>query len=121
MVRRADRGTPEPNGLDSLLDPLATLIASATGSRLILAVRVTPRANRDTLRLKDGQLRAYLRAAPVDGAANAALLALLADRLDVPRRAITIIFGDTARLKRIAIEGLTAGELRQRLSAALSG
>jgi uncharacterized protein len=84
---------------------------------LTLVVRVTPRAKHDVIKLQDGQLRVWLRAAPVDGAANAALIALLAERLNLPRRAITIIHGETARLKRLAIEGLSADGLRQRLTA----
>lgn len=84
---------------------------------LTLVARVTPRAKRDAISLQDGQLRVWLRAAPVDGAANAALIALLAERLDLPRRAITIVHGETARLKRLAIEGLTTDELRQRVAA----
>jgi hypothetical protein len=62
-----------------------------------------------------GQLRAWLRAAPVDGAANAALIALLADRLNLPRRDIAILRGVTARQKQVAIAGQTSETLRQRL------
>jgi uncharacterized protein YggU (UPF0235/DUF167 family) len=46
-----------------------------------------------------------LAAAPVDGAANAALVALVAKRFGVPRRAVTLIAGDTARVKRLHIAG----------------
>ncbi len=83
--------------------------------RVILSIRVTPRARREALTLAEGQLRAWVRAAPVDGAANDALIALLADRLNVPRRDIAILRGETARRKQIAIAGLSAETLRQRL------
>jgi hypothetical protein len=48
---------------------------------------------------------ARLTAPPVEGAANAALVALVAKRFDVAKRAVTLISGDTARLKRLAIGG----------------
>ncbi len=87
----------------------------AAPGRVIITIRVTPRARREALTVVDGQLRAWLRAAPVDGAANAALIALLADRLSLPRRDITILRGESARLKQIAIAGQTDETLRQRL------
>lgn len=83
--------------------------------RALLIIRVTPRARREALSVEAGQLRAWLRAAPVDGAANAALIALLADRLRLPRRDISIVRGETARIKHIAIAGQTSDTLRQRL------
>ncbi len=86
--------------------------------RVILPIRVTPRASRDALTVVDGQLRARLRAAPVDGAANEALIALLADRLHVRRSDITILRGATAREKQIAIAGQSGATLRPRLDPA---
>ncbi|HEX8034352.1 MAG TPA: DUF167 domain-containing protein [Ktedonobacterales bacterium] len=84
---------------------------------LTLAVRVTPRASRDTLTLEDdGGLRARLTAPPVEGAANEALISLLAERLRLPKRAITIVRGAASRDKHIAIAGITADELRARLT-----
>jgi hypothetical protein len=81
----------------------------------ILSIRVTPHARREALAVAGGQLRAWLRAAPVDGAANAALIALLADRLNLPRRDIAILRGVTSRQKQVAIAGQTSETLRQRL------
>lgn len=83
--------------------------------RVILTLRVTPRARREALALVDGQLRAWLRAAPVDGAANAALIALLADRLALPRRDIAIVRGGQGRHKQVTIAGQTSESLCQRL------
>jgi uncharacterized protein YggU (UPF0235/DUF167 family) len=65
--------------------------------------------------MADGQLRAWVRAAPVDGAANAAVIALLANRLNLPRRDIAILRGETTRQKQVAITGLSTETLRQRL------
>lgn len=83
--------------------------------RVIVSVRVTPRARKEALTIEQGQLRARLRAAPVEGAANDALIALLAERAGLPRRDITLLRGATARQKQIAITGQTADSLRQRL------
>lgn len=82
---------------------------------LILTVRVTPRAGRDDVTFDGVMLRARLTALPVEGAANAALVDLLAARLNVPRRAIAILRGHTARTKTIAIRGMSAATLQQRL------
>jgi len=54
-------------------------------------------------------------APPVDGAANDALLELLARELDVPRRAVALISGEHGRQKRLRIVGLSVAEVRARL------
>jgi hypothetical protein len=54
--------------------------------------------------LHDGALRVRLVAPAVEGKANAALLAWLADELDLPRRALQIERGETARRKTVAID-----------------
>src|SRR6185437_1722293 len=84
-------------------------------SRLIVPVRVTPRARRNALALEGDTLRAWLTAPPVEGAANAALLALLAERLGLPKRAVTLLRGETSREKLVAIEGISAVEFRKRI------
>ena len=113
---------PHAKGSEAVSAPASDLthkltISEAEGA-LILTIRVTPRAHRDTLSIDDGQLRVRLRAAPVEGAANAALIALLADRLGLPRRAISIVHGETSRIKRLAITGVTAEVLHKKLAAA---
>ncbi|UYY57600.1 DUF167 family protein [Sphingomonas sp. S2-65] len=71
-----------------------------------IAVRVTARGSRDVLGAgTDEHFAARLSAPPVDGAANAALVALVAERFGVPRRAVRLVAGDTARLKRLAVSG----------------
>jgi uncharacterized protein YggU (UPF0235/DUF167 family) len=76
-----------------------------------------PRARRNALKFEGERLRAWLTAPPVDGAANAALVALLAERLGIPKRAVTLLRGETAREKVVAIEGVNAEILRQRLAS----
>jgi uncharacterized protein YggU (UPF0235/DUF167 family) len=56
-----------------------------------------------------------LKAPPVDGAANDALLRFLAARLEVARSALTLVSGQTCRTKVVAVEGLSAEELARRL------
>ncbi|GJD32056.1 hypothetical protein PMNALOAF_3321 [Methylobacterium adhaesivum] len=79
-----------------------------------LAVRLTPRASRtglDGLVIgADGRSAVQLRVAapPVEGAANAALVAYLADALDLRRRDIRIVSGETARQKLVALAGDSA-------------
>jgi len=73
----------------------------------LVAVRVTPRAGRDAISCEGTVLRVRLKAAPVEGAANAALLALFAKRLRLPKRNVTLERGATSREKLLAIAGLT--------------
>jgi uncharacterized protein (TIGR00251 family) len=71
-----------------------------------IAVRVTPRASRDAFAAgTEEHFAARLGAPPVEGAANAALVPLVAAAFGVPKRAVTLIAGDTARLKRLRVAG----------------
>jgi len=70
-----------------------------------LAVSVQPNAKRTAAEgLHDGALRVRLCAPPVDGKANQLLIEWLADQLGVPRRAVTLVRGQTARRKWLAID-----------------
>jgi uncharacterized protein YggU (UPF0235/DUF167 family) len=72
-------------------------------------VRLTPRAVADRVdRVADGVLWCRVSAPPVDGAANAALLRLLARELRVPRTAIRVVAGSGARMKVVEVDGLEA-------------
>ena len=81
------------------------------GEGLILAVRLTPKAAQDRIEgiaeLADGRsvLRARVRAAPEKGKANAALEALLAKALGVPKSAVSVIAGRTSRRKSVQVAG----------------
>ena len=82
----------------------------------VLDVRVIPRAGRTGLAgTRGGALLVRVAAAPVDGAANDALLVTLAEALQVPRRALTLVSGDRSRSKRIRVAGHSAADLRARL------
>jgi uncharacterized protein YggU (UPF0235/DUF167 family) len=56
-------------------------------------------------------LKIRVRAAPIEGRANDALIAFLAKSLKLPKSRFTLVTGDTARLKQIEIEGLDEAEL----------
>ncbi|WP_322795239.1 DUF167 family protein [Tepidiforma sp.] len=83
-----------------------------------LTVRVTPRAGRDAVEGFDaaGALRIRVRAAPADGAANAAVAQLLARALGLPGREVVLVAGARARVKVFEVP-LSEPELRARLEA----
>jgi uncharacterized protein len=82
-------------------------------------VRAKPRASRPGIgEIREGVLEVRVAAPPVEGAANDAILELLAHALDLPRRAVTLVSGEHGRSKRLRIEGLTAAEVRARLGFA---
>lgn len=66
-------------------------------------MRVTPGASRDEVKLADGIVQLRVTAPPADGAANDAVLRLLAAALDRPRRDLTLVRGAGARIKLVAI------------------
>ena len=83
---------------------------------VILDVRVIPRAARPGLAgTRHGALLVRLSAPPVEGAANAELIQLLAKALDVPKRQVTIVAGERGRLKRVKLEGVTAERVAEKL------
>lgn len=80
-------------------------------------VRVAPRASRAAiLGVHDGALKIALTAPPVDGEANAALVAFLAKALGVPKSAVVIVRGERGRSKTLRVAGVDAAAV-----AALAG
>lgn len=84
---------------------------SVTPDGLAIAIRLTPRGGRDALdgveTLADGRqvIKARVRAAPSEGEANTALIALLAKELAISRSQLSLTAGASARLKRIVVRG----------------
>ncbi len=73
-------------------------------SKQTFNVRVMPRARQNSVDVApDGTIRVHTTAAPTDGAANAAVIKMLARHFDVPKTSIKIIRGETARNKIIQI------------------
>jgi uncharacterized protein (TIGR00251 family) len=78
---------------------------SVHGQTPWLAVSVQPNAKRTAADgLHDGTLRVRLGAPPVDGKANQLLIDWLAGELGLPKRAVTLVRGDTSRRKWLAID-----------------
>ena len=71
------------------------------------AVRITPRSAVERVEeVVDGVLKVRVMAPAVEGAANAALIRILADELDVARRDIRIVAGATSRQKLVIVDGV---------------
>jgi uncharacterized protein len=91
-----------------------------TRTGVSVTVRVTPRAGRTAVAgVREDVLLVKLAAAPVDGAANDALIALLSRAFDLPKRSIAIVAGDKSRTKRVELVGATSGAMDARLAAML--
>lgn len=87
-----------------------------------VSIRAKPRASRSRIARAEGtNIEAALAAPPVDGAANAALIELLADALELPRRALSLVLGETARNKVVEVTGLSREEVVARLARASRG
>ena len=93
---------------------------------MLISVRVIPRSSKNILEWEEREasrqgeeassLKARLTAPPVEGAANEALIALLADKLALPRRNINIVRGATSRQKIVEITGMTRAEIKLKIS-----
>ena len=84
------------------------------GARIRL--RVQPRASRAGLAgVYADALRMRVMAAPVDGAANAAVVQLLADLLGVPRSRVRIVAGEASRDKTAEVAGMGVADVERRL------
>jgi uncharacterized protein (TIGR00251 family) len=81
-----------------------------------ITVQVIPRSSKNVIEWEQGMVKVRLTAAPVNGAANEALIALLAERFDLPKRAISIVYGATGRRKTLEISGMTPELLEQKLT-----
>jgi uncharacterized protein (TIGR00251 family) len=81
---------------------------TADGNDTLVAVIVVPRASRTGVDGEhDGMLRVRLAAPPVEGAANAALLAYMAKLCGLPRQAASLASGERSRRKRVRLSGIT--------------
>ena len=82
-------------------------------------VYAQPRASRSrVIGVHDGMVKVGLAAPPVDGAANKALVALLASVAGVPRRAVSLASGHSGRRKLVRVEGIGADALAAALERA---
>ena len=91
-------------------------------SDALVAVRVQPRASADAVvGEREGVIAIRLKAAPVDGQANAALLRFLARQLGRPQSDVALVRGASGRQKWIRVVGLNAAAVRAALLSGGSG
>ncbi len=74
---------------------------------MLINVRVIPRSGKNLIEWEEGGLKVHVTAPPVDGAANDALIVLLAEFLGLHKRNIQIVRGTTGRHKIVEITGMT--------------
>lgn len=87
-------------------------LPTATGVRV--SVHVQPRASNDAIVGVHGDaLKVRLTAPPVEGAANEALIKLLAATFGIPARAVTIVAGSSSRTKIVELEGVSEDRVRR--------
>jgi uncharacterized protein (TIGR00251 family) len=94
----------------------ASAAAASPAASCTLAIKAIPNAPRHEVVGWLGEaLKVKIHAPPLEGRANASLCEFLADRLGLPRRAVTVLRGDTSRQKIVQIDGLALAEVRLRL------
>ena len=80
-----------------------------------LEIQVQPKASRNRIETGGGMVKVYVTAAPERGRANVAMIEVVASRLGVPKRAVSIVSGERSRTKLLEVEGLSEAEIRRRL------
>lgn len=87
-----------------------------TPGGITIRVHVVPRASANkVLGVHNGALKVALTAPPVEGAANKALVELMAKALGVPKSAVTIHSGETSRHKSLLVAGIDRDDILRRL------
>jgi uncharacterized protein len=112
-VKHARPHKPSPLRSSPATGPTAAAVPCCT-----VAIKAIPNAPRSEIVgwLGDA-LKVKIHAPPVEGRANEALCTFLAATLALPRRAVTVVRGDTSRQKLVRIEGLTLHDLQRRFPA----
>ncbi len=88
-----------------------------SGGAVTFAVKVHPRARKNAITGEVGDaLKIDLTAPPVEGRANDGVIAFVAELLRVPRSSVSIAAGQSSRNKVIRVGGVTAAQVRERLS-----
>jgi hypothetical protein len=89
---------------------------SEKDGNVLVRLRVQPRASRESLSTgPEGQIRAAVKAPPTDGKANAAVCAIVAKALGLPKSAVKVLRGAASREKTLALKGIGLDAARQAL------
>ena len=89
-----------------------------TETGAVFRIRVVPRASRcEAAGFQDDAWKLRITAPPVEGKANEACAALLAELLGVKKGQVAIIAGHTSRTKTVAIAGVKAAEIAARIAS----
>ena len=83
--------------------PAAAAIRALADAQGRLALRVTPGSRIEAVAIEDGRVQVKVRAKPQDGAANEAVLALLAETLGVAKSRLSLLRGATSREKLVKL------------------
>lgn len=84
---------------------------------VLLALKVQPRASRNEIvGLLGTELKLKVTAPPVDSAANEAVIGFLAGKLNLPRRSVTLVRGQTSPHKTIRLEGISLEDAAGKLT-----
>jgi uncharacterized protein (TIGR00251 family) len=91
----------------------------ATAGGVLITVHAQPGAKRaEVVGTHGDALKVRIAAPPIEGRANDALTEFFADRLGVPRRAVTLVSGESSRRKRLRVEGIGVAETAAKLAGA---
>lgn len=91
-MKRSKADLPDPGELRALIDPEGRL-----------AIRVTPGARSEAIAIEGGKVAVKVRAKPQDGAANEAVIRLVAQALDIAPSKVELLRGATSREKLLRI------------------
>jgi uncharacterized protein len=82
---------------------------------LTITLKVQPRSSRESIsQMENGQWKVTLTAPPVDGKANEALKKFLSKKMNIPKSNISIIKGETSKIKTITLTGISGEEFEAR-------
>lgn len=91
------------------------------GESCTIKVRVQPKSSRNQVDgFQDGALRVRVTAAPTEGQANAAVIAILAKTLGVSKSRLEIIRGYSSRDKVVSVDTLTEQEVQRKIEAGVN-
>ena len=94
---------------------------SNPGESCTIKVRVQPKSSRNQVDgFQDGALRVRVTAAPTEGQANAAVIAILAKTLGVSKSRLEIIRGYSSRDKVVSVDTLTEQEVRRKIEVGVN-